>query len=465
VPYTGKTRLWRYRRRLDAPAPRDEDAALAVTDFLLRLAEVLLEGGAPTVDVESSVIAAGSALGVPRVDVDITFNAVTVTVLREDGVPPITRIRVVRGRTGDYSRLAAAHNLVVDLVEERVDRGQALARLTEIEAQPSPYPRWVITAAWGALAAAVTQLLGGSWPAAGIAFATTALVDRLGRRLSRRGWPQFFLNTVGGLCATLVAVALTALDVPVHPSLVVAGGIIVLLSGVGIVTTVQDAITGFVVTAAGRTVEVVLLTAGIISGVAMGLLIARRLGIPMSVQPVQVPVAEFPLRTVAAGIGAAAFAVAYRAPRRLLPAAAALGALGYAVSAGLLFVLLEAPAAAAGAAAAVGVAGHVLALRKKAPPLALVVPAIVPLLPGLTIYHGMLLLSDGSSADGLLTLLQAATTALALAAGVILGEIAGQPVRRELGRVERRLTARQRLVRSNTRRRRARSRHSPTDES
>jgi uncharacterized membrane protein YjjP (DUF1212 family) len=465
VPYTGRPRLWRYRRRLDVPAPRDEDAALAVTDFLLRLADVLLGGGAPTVDVESSVIAAGSALGVPRVEVDITFTAVTITVLREDGVPPITRIRVVRGRTGHYSRLAAAHNLVVDLVEERVDRRQALARLTEIEAHPSPYPRWVITAAWGALAAAVTQLLGGSWPAALIAFVTTAVVDRLGRRLSRRAWPQFFLNAVGGLCATLVAVALTALEVPVHPSLVVAGGIIVLLSGVGIVTAVQDAITGFVVTAAGRTVEVLLLTAGIISGVAMGLLVARRLGIPMSVQPpVQVPAGEFPLRTVAAGLGAAAFAVAYRTPRRLLPAAAALGALGYAVSVGILLVLREAPAAAAAAAVAVGLAGHVLALRKKAPPLTLVVPAIVPLLPGLTIYQGMLLLSDGSSADGLVTLLQAATTALALAAGVILGEIAGQPVRRELGRVERRLTTRQRLLRP-TRRRRARSRHQPTEES
>jgi uncharacterized membrane protein YjjB (DUF3815 family) len=66
----------------------------------------------------------------------------------------------------------------------------------------------------------------------------------------------------------------------------------------------------------------------------------------------------------------------------------------------------------------------------------------VPLLPGLTIYRGMLLLSDGASADGLLVLLQAATTALALAAGVIIGEIAGQPARRELARVERRLTRR-----------------------
>jgi len=444
------------------PAPRDGEAALATADFLLRLAGVLLGSGAATADVEASVIAAGSALGVPHVEVDITFTAVTVTVPQEDALPPITRLRVVRGRTADYSRLAAAHNLVVDLLDKRLDRDRALVRLTEIEAQRSPYPRWVITAAWGAIAASVTQLLGGSWAAAGIAFVTTALVDRLGRILSRRAWPDFFLNAIGALCATLVAVALAALDVPVQPSFVVAGGITVLLSGVAFVTTVHDAITGFLVTAAGRAVEVLLLSAGIISGVAMGLLLGQRFGVSMSVlPPTQPPLTEFPLRTVAAGIGAAAFAVAYRAPRRLIPPAAALGALGYAVSVGLLVLLIEAPAAAAGAATAVGLAAHVLALRRKAPPLTLVVPAIVPLLPGLTIYRGMLLLSDGATADGLLALLQAATTALALAAGVILGEIAGQPVRRELGRVERRLTTRGQLMRPATGRRRARSRRQP----
>jgi uncharacterized membrane protein YjjP (DUF1212 family) len=333
-------------------ASREGVAGLAIADFLLRLAEVLLGAGAATADIEAAVIAAGSALGVPDVEVDITFAAVTVTVPREDDLPPITRVRVVWGRTPDYSRLAAAHNLVVDLLQRRLDRDRALVRLAEIEAQRSPYPRWLITVAWGALAAAVTQLLGGSWPAAGIAFVTTAVVDRLGRILSRRAWPDFFLNVVGALCATLVAVALVALDVPVQPSIVVAGGITVLLSGVAFVTTVHDAITGFLVTAAGRAVEVLLLSAGIISGVALGLLLARRFGISMSVlPPAQTPLSDFPLRTAAAGIGAAAFAVAHRAPRRLIPPAAALGALGYAVSVGLIGVLLEAPAAAAGAAA------------------------------------------------------------------------------------------------------------------
>lgn len=149
---------------------------------------------------------------------------------------------------------------------------------------------------------------------------------------------------------------------------------------------------------------------------------------------------DLPRQVAAGGIAAGLFAVASQAPRRLVAPAALVGAVGLAV----WFVLRElsgAPAAAAaGAAIVIGGAAHVLALRLKAPPLALLVPGIVPLLPGLTIYRGMLLLNEGASASGLLAFLQAATIGLALAAGALLGEVIGQPVRRELDRFERRIT-------------------------
>ena len=44
-----------------------------------------------------------------------------------------------------------------------------------------------------------------------------------------------------------------------------------LLSGLALVGTVQDAIAGYNVTAAGRTVETALLSAGLIAGVVLGL--------------------------------------------------------------------------------------------------------------------------------------------------------------------------------------------------
>jgi uncharacterized membrane protein YjjB (DUF3815 family) len=94
------------------------------------------------------------------------------------------------------------------------------------------------------------------------------------------------------------------------------------------------------------------------------------------------------------------------------------------------------------AAFGVGLVSYTVAGRLRVPPLVVVVPAVVPLLPGLTIYRGLSLLgaqADPAPARGLLAMVAAATIATALAAGVILGEYVAQPVKREARRVETRL--------------------------
>ena len=87
------------------------------------------------------------------------------------------------------------------------------------------------------------------------------------------------------------------------------------------------------------------------------------------------------------------------------------------------------------------VGGYAVAARLKIPPLVLVVSAVVPMLPGVSIYRGLSLLGESSRRDaseGLVALITAASVALALAAGVILGEYLAQPLARH-ARVESRL--------------------------
>jgi hypothetical protein len=91
---------------------------------------------------------------------------------------------------------------------------------------------------------------------------------------------------VGGLTATVCTLGLFALGkLPpgTEPSLVIAAGITVLLSGLSLMGTVQDAISGHVVTAAGRAVEIALLSAGLLAGVILGLRLALGFGISLSV--------------------------------------------------------------------------------------------------------------------------------------------------------------------------------------
>lgn len=437
--------LRRYNRRSDAPAAQDAEVH-RLADLLLRLGDILVSSGAATSDVEAAVIAAANALGVPRTEVEITFNAVSVTLIRDDG-PPVTQIRVVRHRSANYERLAKVHNLVIDLNDHDLSRREAAARLSEIEALQPNYPRWLVSVAWGMLAAAVTLLLGGSFMIGAVAFGSTVLVDQIGRYLRSHGWPDFYLQLCGGFTVAAIAAGVTALDADVRPSLVVAGGIIVLLAGLSIVSTLQDALTGFLVSAAARIMEVVLMTAGIIAGVALALVLVEQWDITMDIVPptTATSVVDLPIRAVAAGIGAASFAVAYQTPRRLLLPSWAIGTLSFVVWYAMQQSIGGDALSAAAAALVVGLVAHIVALRMNAPPLVVVVPGLVILLPGLTIYRALLELDAGFTAAGLFALIEAASIGLALAAGVLVGEIVAQPVRRELSRAEQRF-ARPRMV-------------------
>ena len=86
--------------------------------------------------------------------------------------------------------------------------------------------------------------------------------------------------------------------------------------------------------------------------------------------------------------------------------------------------------AAGVAALLVGLVAYGVAGRARVPPLVVVVSAIVPLLPGLSIFRGLSLLTArdaAASSRGVLAMVTAASVALALAAGVILGEYLAQP--------------------------------------
>ena len=84
------------------------------------------------------------------------------------------------------------------------------------------------------------------------------------------------------------------------------------------------------------------------------------------------------------------------------------------------------------AAFVVGLSGYVLANAQRALPMMVVVPGILSLLPGLTLYTGLLELSTGQTTDGLVSLVSAGARGLAIAAAVLVAELIGQPVRRRI---------------------------------
>ena len=418
-------------------APCDPSRAL---DLALRAGDVLLSGGASAAEVTAACTAVAEAAGLHGVECDITFTSLTLSGRPGPGLAPFTAMRLVHQRELDYSRVAGVHALVRDLVEGHARPAEAEERLAAIVRERHPYPRAVVTGARAALAASIALLLGAGPAVTGTAFGVTVVIDVVNSVLARRGLPTFYQNALGGLIATSAALGLVAAGVGVRPALVVAGGIVLLLPGVTLVGAVHDAITGFYVTAGARTFETFLLTAGIVSGIAVALSVGVRLGLPVRIgDPPTTGIEQVPVQLLAAAAASLSFAMANHAPRRTLGPVAAAGAVGWAVFLGLDRLQLSDTFGAATAAVVIGAGGYAFASRQRVPALVYVAAGIIPLLPGLAIYRGMRRLAEGDSVGGLGILAGAVATGLALAAGALLGEYVVQLAQSARTETERRL--------------------------
>ena len=404
-----------------------------VLDLCMRVGEVLLSSGESAEETTGVMLRLAAACGLSAVDVDITFTAITMCCHRGMAATPVTSMRLVRYRALDLKRLLTVGRLVERVGTHRVDVRAAGAELYDAVTAPHPYPRWVATTGWATLAGSIGVLLGGGWITGLAAFGVTAAIDRIGRVLGRRGLPAFFQQVVGGMLATLSTVGLFALGAfppGTRPSLVVAAGITVLLSGLSLVGTVQDAISGYYVTSAGRAVEIALLSAGLLVGVVLGLRIGLEFAPPLEVAG-ELPrggLGRLSLSLLAAGVAAAGFAVAGYAPGRSVLAAGVAGAAGWAVYAGLGQFGAVGPVAATGVAAVVvGAAAGLFRRGGGVPPLVVVLAGITPLLPGFSAYRGFYQLAVEGVSDGLVTITLALAIGLALAAGVAFGDFLTRP--------------------------------------
>jgi uncharacterized membrane protein YjjP (DUF1212 family) len=411
-------------------------------DFCLRVGELLLSSGAGAADVTATMQALAWQYGVRHPEVDVTFTSLSMSFQRDPEEPSVVLIRQVKQRDIDYEDLTLVDHLVREVLNGEVELKDARTRLGRIVSSGHTRPRWAATLGWGVMAAGVGLQLGGNAAVVAIAAVAAIGIDRLQLVMARRRVPFFYRQVAGGGLATLIAVLAAASWLDLDPSLVVTANLIMLLAGIGFMGALQDALTGFYVTAGARLTEALLATAGIIAGVSGGLTVADVAGI--SVGRIEVggsDLKDVTVMAVGAAICAAAFAFASYAPRRTLLPIGLVGAVAMAISQSIKIGGFGSTWATALAAFFVGLVSYTVAGRLRVPPLVVVVSAVVPMLPGLSIYRGLSLLGEGAgyTSEGLLAIITAASIAIALSSGVILGEYVAQPLKREAHRLESRL--------------------------
>jgi uncharacterized membrane protein YjjP (DUF1212 family) len=428
----------------DLPAVLRESARntreiTATLNLALRIGELLLSSGAGASDVSAAMRNVAWACGLRNYTADVMFTQLTMSHQASSEEPALIQIRQVRYREVDYGDLTDVDHLIRDLVAGEIDRSEATARLNRIISTGHARRRRSVTAALGVMGGGVAAVLGGDWLVVGVAAVAAVLVDLLQRQMSRRRLPTFYQQVAGGLLATLIAVGLAASHADVSSSLVISTSIVMLLAGVNFLGAIQDALTGFPVTAGARILEAFLGTAGVVAGVSGGLQVADVFGVSLGrLNPGAYSVADTPVMVLGGAVAAAAYAFSAYAPRRSLAPIAGVAAVAITAYAFVYHRGFGISWASALAALLIGLVSYPVAARTKIPTLVVVAASITPFLPGLSIYRGLTLLATDSS-KALLAMVTAAAIAIALSSGAILGEYVAQPIRREARRLEGRL--------------------------
>lgn len=417
-----------------------DTSARKTLDFALHLAETMFRYGAGALEVETSIIAVTAALGLKNIEVDITNQSVVINYAPKDQTP-ISLLRVVRSWTNNYAGLAKVHRLVTDIVTGGVGREEAIRRLDEAITSPKPFPRWMVTMAFGVFAAVFVGVLGGGPLSSAIAFGANIGVSLLARQLGRWRVPDFFTTAACAFAVTVTALLLWRFDLTNAPAIVVVGGILLLLPTGRLVSSVQDAINGFPVTAAGRFLSTLLTFGALVAGIAVAFVVGAMTGMqPIDVTQTFPPAYDLWVLVIFVAIAVIAIGVTEQTSWELLLPTAAVGVAGY-------FVLLGAGQLGVGerfspalAAVVIGLLARVVALKMGAPQLVVAVPAALILLPGLTIFRSMYVLTIEESEIllGAGGMLNAGAIVLGTAGGIVLGDTLARPLTRSLASNERR---------------------------
>lgn len=214
-------------------------------------------------------------------------------------------------------------------------------------------------------------------------------------------------------------------------------------SGMTLVGSMQDAVTGYMLTALARLGDALFLTAGIVVGILISLRGVTNAGIQIELHvdaTTTLATPGMPLPILVAVSGAAlsgvCLTIASYAPLRSVATAGLSAGLAELVLIGLGAAGFGRVVATWTAAIGVGFLATLISIRRQAPALVTATAGIMPMLPGLAVFRAVFAFAVNDTPDGGLTqLLEAAATALALGSGVVLGEFLASPLRYGAGRI------------------------------
>lgn len=409
------------------------------------MAEQLLSMGVSANSVVSKALDVTDTYCEKPVHIDISANVIMVSQLRSIEREPLTLIRPVALRDINYMTIQSIQNLIYEIRKGEHTLDEAERLFEEIIEKPKKFPWWVVMTGNASIAAGVTLMYTSTWEIIVATFCIGMLIDRLIALLVRAGIPPFFRQIIAAASITMIAACINSLALyglnafdDINPTILVVGGVVMLVAGLVIVGALQDAIDEYYVTANARITKVVMQTAGIVIGILGALYAARKLGIGIAVSSDPLTLNDFELVVAGSAIAAAGYALAGQTRKRAIIGIGIIGGLSFVVMLYVMNTLGISSVPASGIAALfVGLTAAFISRFWRTPSVGIIAGGIIPLVPGLMLYNGLMQIIKYPPGDPLFTkalgtLFTAAAVALTIAAGASLGSMIGRPMRQQL---------------------------------
>ncbi|MFW0180896.1 threonine/serine exporter family protein [Rothia sp. P5766] len=433
---------------------REKEEAREVLNFSLRLAETMFHYGADTVDVDSAIVAVCAAYGLEDVEIDITNQSVIINYVSDiDEVDDQTRaidfsgsgamssskerfshtvLRVVRSWSENYAALDDIYKLITEITAGNLPRHRAERRLHRINTAKKPYSPMIIMLANMLAAFSLVLALGGSLAAGAVGGIVFLAIHFVNSVISRLKMPSFFNMAAGAGVVTFASILISddssifsQLGLHVSAPHIVAAGLIMLLPTARLVSTVQDALNGFPLTAAGKFVSTGMSFLGIVVGLASAVAVLTALDIrELDITETRFVGASLGVSYLFFMLASLAFAVTTHARWQTLLWNLLIATSGFWVYQGYTFLFGAGAGRAntAFAALVIGLMSTFLAYRLQAPASIFYVPALTFLLPGLSIFRGLYIFTvEANPSTGVPGMVAAISIILSMASGVVLG--------------------------------------------
>ena len=411
-------------RPTTSSAPLAQPDAVKAINFLADAGRQMLESSSSVSEIIARLREVMPAMGLDGCEIDATLSSLTLSLWRPGFTVPITTMRVIDVGEPRLERLAGTGALLNALENGHIDLDEASTRLQLLEDEPAVRIRYVWLSVLLSVAGWVVFLDGVDPITMAAALLATLLAFPVQYVVGRLDLPRWSGTFLAALIIAAVPNLLLAAGVSVHVGPAVVGALFIYLPGRALVSSVIDGLTNAPLSGLARGLEAVV-SAGLLAiGMLVGAGIGAGLGLAYTpnteAQPVVVSV-------LAAAVGVLGLALAWGMPRGQLAPSAAVGALGW-----LIVIVVAVPAAGSGwlafllAALGVGLAGALLSNVQGAPTSVYTGVAILPLVPGLTLYQGMLAISQGDEAVAFDKLGEAIAISVSIAVGVAIGLALGR---------------------------------------